>query len=281
MKNLIKISGLVLGISLVLGTSILAATGVVNAPNGLVLREAASKTANPLATLEDKEKVDIIEKDGEWYKIKYDSKEGYLFAEYVNVAEDLQEQEENKSTNEENNIQLKGILKVYNIPLITSTVISEINPDVEITIIKQITNWSYISTGDIQGWIRTYGISNNIETEVEEEQQEENEKPETESSIPEIEAEEQIEEVEEEPTYVEPSNNEQTETSATETKGFIAVDSATIRKEATTDSEVVTYLTKGTSFTIKAETEEWYKIRYIGIDETVYEGYIYKPLVTI
>lgn len=294
MKNIIKISITAMGTLAVLGTSVLALTGTVNAPNGLVLREEASKTANPITTLDDKSEVDIIEKEGEWYKVTYNSQEGYLFAEYVDAKEDadVTEEQEQAPTDDTNNIQISNNLKVYNIPLITSTVIAEIDKQAEITIIKQITNWSYVSAGNIQGWVRTYGINNEVQTEIPTEPSGEVVTEPEEPVVPQDPSEPTVSEPEEEPpvteepeeevNYDEPSNSQQSETTSSATKGFVDVDSATVRKQATTDSEVVTYLIKGTSFKIKAETEEWYKIEYTdGITGTVYEGYIYKQLVSI
>jgi len=286
MKNLIKISITSLGTLAILGTSALAATGIVNAPSGLVFRQEASKTANPIGTVPDKAEVDIIEKSGEWYKVTYDSQEGYLFAEYVNNDEEIQKEEtEEVETSEvnSNNAETNIKLKVYNMPLITSTVINEIEPNAEITIHKQITNWSYVSAGEIQGWVRTYGIENEGQTTIPETPPQEEAEDEIETPIEEETIEEETETPEEEsqPTVSEPSNNEQQETTSNAKKGYIAVDSARVRAKATTESEEVTYLIKGTSFTIKAETEEWYKIEYTAEDGTIYEGYIYKPLVTI
>lgn len=289
MKNLIKISITTLGALAILGTNALAITGIVNAPSGLVLRQEADKTANPITTVSDKAEVEIIEKDGEWYKVKYNSQEGYLFAEYVNTENEVVEEPvEEQTTTDDNNVQVNNKLKVYNIPLITSTVINEIEPNAEITIIKQITNWSYISSGEIQGWVRTYGIEGEGQTPVDpsegvdiepEEPTEETTEPE-EPSISEPET-PTVEEPEETITYDDPTNSAQTEKPSSASKGYIAVDSARIRTEATTESDEVETLIKGTSFEIKAETEEWYKIKYTGIDGTVYEGYIYKPLVTV
>lgn len=288
MKNILKISLTTLGALAIFGTSTLAVTGTVNAPNGLVLRETASKTANPISTLEDKTEVEIVEKEGEWYKIKYSSQEGYLYAEYVNTSENVTEKEQENENVAENNAQILSNVKVYNLPLITSTVISTLDAEAQITVIKEISNWSYISSGEIQGWVRTYGITNQAQPEV---NTETNTKPETPNEEPEEQKPSEPETsnteqpTEEKPdettTSYNPSNSSQTEKETTATKGYIAVESATVRKEATTDSEVVTYLIKGTSFTIKAETEEWYKIEYTDIDENIYEGYIYKPLVTI
>lgn len=293
MKNLMKISITTLGTLAILGTNALAVTGTVNAPSGLVLRQEASKTANPITTVPDKTEVNIIEKSGEWYKVTYDSHEGYLFAEYVNSTEDVEKQTTDTSTEAgtqqsmTENTQVTNKLKVYNMPLITSTIVNEIEPNAQITIIKQITNWSYVSTGEIHGWVRTYGLEGGTQTttpEIPSEPEEPtSEKPEEPTNDkPDIgEPESPTEEPDDQTTSSEPSNTAQTESPSTATKGFVAVNSATVRKEATTDSEVVTYLIEGTSFEIKAETEEWYKIKYTDINDTVYEGYIYKQLVTI
>ena len=58
MLNWKKIFVTTLGTLSVLGTTVFAATGVVNAPSGLVLRETASKGGNPLATVPDKAQVE-------------------------------------------------------------------------------------------------------------------------------------------------------------------------------------------------------------------------------
>lgn len=298
MKNLKTISLATIGTLAIIGTSVFATTGIVNAPSGLVLREEASKTSNPITEVPDKTEVNIIEKSEEWYKVTYSNQEGYLFAEYVNVKED--EQPEGTSTDSQegtptaddptdNGTNAKSKLKVYAIPVITSTVINEIEPKVEITIEKQITNWSYVSAGEISGWVRTYGIENTVQTGTEptvEQPQENTQEPQDEKPEEKPEEGTQTEEptVTEEPEKqtitAKPSNQPQTEQTVTETKGYIAVDCANVRKKAATDAEIVTALTKDTSFTITAETEEWYKIKYTSIDDVVYEGYIFKSLVT-
>lgn len=203
-------------------------------------------------------------------------------------------EEAETAVEEQASIKAKNVLKVYNMPLITSTVVNEIAEGAELNIIKEITNWSYVSAGDIQGWVRTYGIDGNVIPQVPEEipeeipeqkpEQEPEETPEDiveEEETPEVTNPVESEDEEDDDTEYNPSNSEQTESSVTAKKGFVDVDNANVRKKPTTDSEIVTTLCEGTSFTINAETEEWYKITYTGIDGTVYEGYIYRPLVKI
>ena len=296
MKNLKKLCVTAIGTLGILGTTVFAATGIVNAPSGLVLRQEASTSSAPLATVPDKTEVNILEESEEWYKVTYNNQEGYLFKEYVNsnesvetetteTEEPIEEPTQDPQTTTETpvegvqNVQTKSQVKVYAIPLITSTVINEIQANVEVTIEKQITNWSYISAGEIKGWVRTYGIQNPVQEQTQEQPAEQPEIPETEEPVEEPTQEPEKPETPETPN--EPADNtSSSETPVTDIKGFVAVDYANVRKEASTSSEIVTTLTRDTSFEVLAETAEWYKIRYTSPDEVVYEGYMSKELVT-
>ena len=92
MKKIKKFSIIFILVIAMLAVNSVATTGTVNAPNGLILREEASKSGGIITTVSDKSQVEIIEKSGEWYKVKYGSYEGYLFAEYVTVKEEVQEE---------------------------------------------------------------------------------------------------------------------------------------------------------------------------------------------
>ena len=85
MNNLKRILSITLGGIILIGTTSLASTGIVNAPNGLVLREKASKSANSVMTVSDDSKVEILEKDGEWYKVKYNSYDNNSRINNVNI----------------------------------------------------------------------------------------------------------------------------------------------------------------------------------------------------
>ena len=287
MLNWKKICVTTLGTLSVLGTTVFATVGVVNAPSGLILRETASKGGNPLVTVPDKTQVEIVEEDGEWYKVKVNEQTGYLFAEFVNKTETTEKTTEptTEPTTGGNQEQTKtqNKIKVYNMPLITSTVINEVETNVEIKIEKQITNWSYITAGEVKGWVRTYGIQNEIkiqtveETKIEEPQEQNEVEEPSQTTVTETE----IPAEPETTTETKPADNSSSaETTVENVKGFVAVDYANMRKQASTDSEIVTTLTKDTSFIITAETEEWYKVKFTSIDDVVYEGYIFKNLVT-
>ena len=238
MRKIKTISLLILVITLVFGSAVVAVTGTVNAPSGLVLREEASKTGAPLATVPDKTELEILEECGEWYRVTYNGQTGYIFGEFVNKNEETSVEPEVPAPEipaetDPNAVQAKSKIRVYIIPTVTSTVINEVEPNAQIH------------------------IENEIKT------------PEPTIQEPET------------PTTNQPADNTNSgETAVESVRGFVIVEHANIRKEASTSSEIVTTLTKDTSFTITAETEEWYKISYTGLDGTVYVGYIYKNLAS-
>lgn len=250
----------------IFGTTVFASTGkVYNTSQGLVLRGAASKTGAPLATVPNDKEVEILEDLGEWYKVNVDGKEGYLFAEYVKVIEEtpveppIEEQPENNDPVENTNPNTtKTETKMYKLPLITSSNIGTIPANTELKIEKTLNNWAYVSYNNVTGWIRTYNYNSEaIETP----------QPETTPEEP--------EETPEETPETMPTNQPAENTNLSFTKGYINSSSVNVRKEPSTDAEVVTTLVLNTGVTITAQTDKWYKITYGD-----YIGYIYKPLIS-
>ena len=94
-------------------------TGNVNATSGLVLRQTASKTGDPITTVGNNETVEILETLDEWYKVKYGNNEGYLYKQYVNVTEETPvEEPEEVLEDEQQDTQLevavtKEVKEVY------------------------------------------------------------------------------------------------------------------------------------------------------------------------
>lgn len=285
MNNLKRILSITLGGIILIGTTSLGATGIVNAPNGLILREEPKSGDNIIMTVSDDSKVEIIEKDGEWYKVKYNSHEGYLFAEYVEVEEEeteetteTQKPTETEETTEEQNEEskneevkntdseekqypqkqtVKSKLKVYSIPSVTAKTIATVKEDAEITINYELNNWINITYGKTTGWARKYFINN------------ENKEVETNTDNKET-------EVTEEPKVEEEKETENTVTVIDNKKGYVDVSSAAnIREKASTSSNIINTLLRNTEVTITAEEGDFYKIKYQDIT-----GYISKSLIS-
>ncbi len=280
MKNFKRVLSLALGGIILIGTTSFAKSGRVNAPNGLVLREKASKSADPVITISDNSKVEILEEDGEWYKVKYNSHEGYLFAEYVEVKEEEKKEEaketseketeetkteetentENKEKQYPQKQKVKTNIKIYSIPSVTSKTIATAKKDAEITINYELNNWVNITYGKNTGWARKYFV--NIETKTVEASTDNKEK-----------------EIAEETKKEENKTTEETKNTVKvidNKKGYVDVsNSANIRKKASTSSDIIDTLLRNTEVTITAEEGDFYKIKYNDIT-----GYISKSLIS-
>ena len=82
-KNRILISlGLVAGLTFLGIKSFATSTGVVNTETAR-MRAEANTTSNIVALVSQDEKVEILEKSGDWYKVKYKDNTGYIYAQYV------------------------------------------------------------------------------------------------------------------------------------------------------------------------------------------------------
>jgi len=60
--------------------------GIISASGGLNLRETPSSTGNVLVTIPKDTSVELLEQQDQWYKTTYESKTGWLSADYVTLA---------------------------------------------------------------------------------------------------------------------------------------------------------------------------------------------------
>ncbi|MGN1270985.1 MAG: SH3 domain-containing protein [Clostridia bacterium] len=260
MKKIKKFSIIFILVIAMLAVNSVATTGTVNAPNGLILREEASKSGGIITTVSDKSQVEIIEKSGEWYKVKYGSYEGYLFAEYVTTEEVIEESKQETVVNEETEepkqkeltkgeepqeqveseqVQIQSNVKVYILPSVTASVINNIEPGKTITINKELNDWLNITIENKSGWVRKSLVENATTATTQEEIQ-------------------------------------KVETTVETKKGYVDADSSVnVRAEASTTSNIVTTLLANTEVTIVGEEGDFYKIEYKD-----YKGYIAKRLIT-
>ena len=254
----------------ILGTTVFASTGkVYNTSQGLVLRGSASKTGEPLATVAEGAKVEILEKNGDWYKVNANGKEGYLFAQYVKVEEETQEKDnkENKESKENTNVATDET-KVHILPIITSSTIGVVPAEGEISVEKTVGNWNYISYENIKGWVRNPAkVVTNLEEEQEEQEKQEEQKENEES--------EENKNKEEEQQTKQNSTKQEENTNLSFTKGYINSSSVNVREEPSKSAKIVTTLILNTSVTITAQTDEWYKVEYEN-----FKGYIFKDLIS-
>ncbi len=185
-KRIICIAIVTLISLLIYSTSVKAATTLKVTADTLNLREKASTSSDILTLLSKGDTLELVEEDGDWYKVKFDKYTGYVSKEYAKKVETDAEKENNESStsttekeNTENNdsskvennnnttsnvgsveiigkISKKTALKI--LPLIYSSNIDTLNKNEQVTILSEINGWSYIQTETLTGWVRTDSI---------------------------------------------------------------------------------------------------------------------------
>lgn len=254
------------------------------------LREEANEKSKILELLSMNEQVEIIEKNGEWYKVKARGITGYLRQDLIKVAEEQQEtttesnssntqniaqssESQNENTNKEQIVEtattssnlkeneeiklgkqkISEDTKLKIVPAINATDIIEVKKDEEVEVTEIINGWVCVETQVTKGWIRKEKIKNEENEQVTEQEQ---------PASQEEQAEEKTQEV------------KQVEDTVIKTL-YVNGTSVNLRKEASTSSEVVKTLTLNTSVDIYAESNGWSKVKVDGK-----EGYISSSLLS-
>lgn len=281
--------------------AVLATTGVVDADT-LNLRENPSTDSSILKLLNRDEKVEILEQDGDWYKIEANGTTGYAHSDYIKETQENDTENENSQVNEntqenneivnnetenneeennpiENNttinnlqeeIKIEKQINIYILPLINSTKISETEVGETVTVIASTDKWVFISAKEVNGWIVKEQIIQNIA----ENGTEGNPENTTGNTNNEEDGENDNETTSNETT---PQENEpQTqEIEITPKTMYVNASSIYVRKGPGTDYEYIDSLILNSSVIVTHEVGDWYKVKVSGI-----EGYIAKRLLS-
>lgn len=172
----------------------LAATGKSTA-DFVRLRQKPSTDSEVINVLAVDDVVEILGKEGDWYKVTFKGNTGYVSQSFIstnenvdnNKSEDNSQKSENndsKNTNNENKTDSKkqeesnvtenqkanntSTNKVYNmaentqvniLPVVTSEIIGEVKKDESVTLIINAGLWVYIKSNNVSGWIRIDKLS--------------------------------------------------------------------------------------------------------------------------
>lgn len=231
------------------------------------------------------EKVDIVGLEGDWYKVSFKGKTGYIYKDYLtpdgevtpsdqtneNTSDATQSPETSTTpettpsetptqTTNDKAMELGNVVNketsAYLLPNFTSTKIEKVNKDQEIKLITTMANWAKIEINQKEAWIPKTFLMKEVSVETT--------KP----------TEQQPEETTE--TQPETQQPEQTTQPAVSKAAYISSNaSAHFRSGPSTSSQSLGKLPKNTKITITGEENGWYKVSYNGK-----EGYISKSLVT-
>lgn len=242
------------------------------------LRETPDAEGKILEQLSLNDEVELVEKSGEWYKVKANDITGYIRQDLLTVKEEVTVNnttnnpvaENTETTNtavenveastsvdnteiakEEKTKLISEDTKLKIVPAINATDIIEVKANQEVTIIETINNWVCIQAGNTKGWIRGEKLKVKEEQKVEEKQEEQE---------------------------AEQEEKNETEVVVQETKiktQFIASETVNLRKEPNTSSEIVSKLSLNMAVDVYSEEGGWSKVKVSGK-----EGYISSSLLS-
>lgn len=273
MKNFRKISlMLILTVVsiLLLAVSSKATTKVKVTGDVLNIRKGPSTSTKVVAMLSKGVECELLEEEGDWYKVKYKTYTGYVSKEYAEIIGETNNTEEPKNTetntdnkndtdntskNEENNTtsdtnidedakvvykKLKQDSELKLLPLVYSSNIESLKKNAEMILLSEVNGWSYVQTDSNCGWIRNEYLEDSSTT-----------------------------------SFNNENTNSTDKNEYTEKTGYINESSVNMRKGAGTSYSIVKVLSLNTQLTITGEDGKWYQVK---VGNTT--GYVSKDYVS-
>lgn len=253
------------------------------ATDTLRLRKEASLESTVLELLYKDDEVEILEEEGEWYKVNYKTYTGYVSKEFIqkgsnkstNTNEENNQTNNNESSNNQtnnnetnnnqannqaiNNTNKKATvntdLDVYILPLINSSTIGKLKANTQLELISITGVWTYVKSEDLAGWIKldkiTVADENNQVQNKESEDKNEEDKKEEENKEEENKEEENKEENKETETTTNENDKPDQENPKTEEPENKTDDKTDDKSEETNE-------TKKTETTMYPESKTYY-----------------------
>lgn len=313
MKNLKKLT--IVGaicLSNLIATSVFAAdTAKVTAETARMRKEANSSSAI-VTLISMNEEVTVIEKSGDWYKVKYNGKTGYISKSLLDVEEDeasdkktnpenntvdnsttenitsqnstteqntinsTQEDETSKQENTENPTEERATTISENYKgMLKNKVEVRILPLINSTKILTIEENSEIQVVEIVNNWCSVKSANNYGWVLKDKLEESLQITQVENSTNTAKEEEKQEEKEEQKPEETNGQEKTEETKTTTTKtGYVNVDTVNVRKEKSTSSAIITNLNKNAEVKVLGEEDNWSKVEINGVTGYIASKYI-------
>ena len=275
-KNILIVAAMVVASLFFINMSLAANTAKVTVDLAN-LRESPNEDSTILEQLTLNEEVEIIEQEGDWYKVVARKITGYVRHDLIAITEESKNQnktnEENNitSTEEEQNVEnveqnsqeeqtedkielgkniIKKNTRLKIVPVINATETIEVKKDEEVNVTEIINGWVCVETQNTKGWIRKEKILTKAEQEkIAQEQQAAQEAAEQQAA--------------------------QEQAQSSQKTMYVSASTVNVRKEPNTSSEIVTNATMNTEVVVQSEEGGWSKVTVNGKD-----GYIATNLLS-
>ena len=306
MKKVKEFTIMILMITIIsiLSVKVEASTGKINSET-VNMRKEPNTTSTIIDQLDKNSKVEILEQEDGWYKIKVEEKNitGYVSEKLVDIEEDTSDSQSNENvtpevqptTSENTEVQptaeeiepttqtietsteiteksqytIEQETEIKAIPLVNSRSVAKING--KINVLEKINDWCRIENDTKTGWVRINNLKKSIVNETEK-TEEDKQQVQEQTPTP----------TEETPTVVEtPSTTETKEEEKTTSSvknisktGYVNAEGLVVREEASTSSKELDCLSRNHKVEITGEVDGWYQIKLDGKTGYVSAKYI-------
>lgn len=268
---------------------VFAATGKVTT-QATRIRKEANTSSTIVTVIYENDEVEILEESGEWYKIKYKDYTGYVKKEFIKLNDESSKNSSNTTNSSVTNSQVSNSIENTSIdntssetipdtqisadtivlnsetyarllPNFSSNNIVKFEASKQVEKINELNNWVQVTDGTNTGWILKNKLQekNDIPTQTEaKENQNTTANSNSTNTI--------TNSVENTTTNTtKNANNTTTNTQATSSinkTAKITVETAKVREEASTTSNVLGFLDYGDEVTLLEQNGDWYKINF-------------------
>ncbi|WP_434282471.1 SH3 domain-containing protein [Clostridium botulinum] len=212
-----------------------------NSSSVLNVRSSANLSSNIIGSLKHGSSVSILGKTGSWYKIKYDSKTAYVSSSYISSSNDSNSSSDTSSntSTSKGTVKLSSTNSSLNLrenPSLSSKVLGGLSHGSSVDILDKTGSWYKVKYGSKIGYVSSQFITT--------------------------------------------SNSSNNSGSSVTDKRFGTVylsdkySTLNVRKNAGTNSSVISSLAYGSKVEILSSSGEWYKINFKNTTGYVYSKYI-------
>ncbi|MFS0787783.1 SH3 domain-containing protein [Shouchella sp. 1P09AA] len=129
----------------------------------LNVRTGPGTSHSIVTTLNKDQKVDLIAKSGQWYKIKAGNVEGYVSEQFLSIAKDSEDQIDEIDEDVIAEGKTTARLNLRSQPNTSSSIRTTLSKGQTVQIVKQEGNWYFVRVGFQTGWVSSEFVSTSSE----------------------------------------------------------------------------------------------------------------------
>jgi len=203
-------------------------TVVESIATGLRFRSGPGTSFGVIGVFDKGKTANYLEKSGEWIKISYSGKSGWVSSSYVKVKNATSTQGAANTSSGKTGTVTASSLNVRKTASTLGSIVGSLKKNTTVSILKESGNWVQIQTKNISGWVHSDYLKVTSSTN----------------------------------TQKENKTSTTAQNTTTKSNGTVTATSLNVRNSGSLSGSVIGAVAKGTKVTILEEKNDWYKISF-------------------